>query len=1109
MEDGFVLLRHRFFSLLCFSVLLVILVILSGWFPNLCLKTLAFWCSLRLVQVCSNLTAKTMRKRRNDPRNHPRKHAIGELQAQQSCAIICSYTFPCSPLPLGGADAARLSRRWESLDMVTGSSYSFGDLLRRYRLAAGLTQEELAAEAGLSVRGLSDLERGARLAPRRETIQLLSEALHLSAAERTGLEAAARQRQVPVAQASGGSVSSPPYSTPVWPLVGRAQELALLDQLLTDGQPVLLVAGEPGIGKSRILQAGIERAQAQGWMVLSGSCHRHSGQDPYAPLLGALVDSLRRQSPAEQRRQLQGCSWLVRLLPELAEIRVVSPPTWMLPPVQERRLMFAAVAQYLANVAGPAGTLLVLDDLHWAGPDAIDLLQALLRAPVDRPLRLLAAYRDTDVVSQDLLALLVADLVREGRATRAELSPLAEAEATALLVELLPETADGDPHLRQQVLARAGGVPLFLVSCVQALLTGHLTWNGASHVPWTLREAILQRVVALQEAAQQVLRLAAVVGRRVPRTLLVAVAARANLAEEAVLDALEGCGRARLLGEVGGDAYQFTHDLIREVLLSDLGTARRALLHRRVAEVLEATVPGAAVTVLAYHYAQSDEQDKAILYLERAGDAARAQYAQTEAASAYREVVARLETLGRRAQAATVSEKLGVMLARQARYDEALVSLERAGEVSRLEGDLEGELHALAQIGRIHRWRGTSQEGLTRLLPLLGRLPQTRASPGTAAFYVALAYLYMGSGQYSEQIAAAEQAATLARALGDDALLTAAQERRAAALLMVGRLEETCRTLTEEVIPVGEASGELWTVITALSNLARAYEFVGDYQQARARRQQAIALAERLGDLEALAHLLSGRGLNAFALGEWQRARADFERATTVVDSTGQFWYATYPPHGLGLLCLAEGRQEEAAEYLTLALTLAERNHDLQALCWVQGALAEWDLLSGRPEAARGRLVPLLDAPGLIVSYSRESLALLPWAYLELGEVGQAQALLAQVISTARQAQMGPTLVQALRVQALVLSKQARWEEAEHGLEEALTLCRGMAAPYAEAKTLYVAGLVSRKRNEFEPARQRFEAALTILEQLGERLYARSIEPLLGKSGTPVKGGEQ
>src|SRR6266571_3660860 len=137
----------------------------------------------------------------------------------------------------------------------------------------------------------------------------------------------------------------------------------------------------------------------------------------------------------------------------------------------------------------------------------------------------------------------------------------------------------------------------------------------------------------------------------------------------------------------------------------------------------------------------------------------------------------------------------------------------------------------------------------------------------------------MGNGQYSEQIAAAEQAATLARALGDDALLTTAQERRAAALLMVGRLEETCRTLTEEVIPVGEASGELWTVITALSNLARAYEFVGDYQQERARRQQAIALAERLGDLEALAQQVQVRptrvrGLRVHALVWRKQARS-------------------------------------------------------------------------------------------------------------------------------------------------------------------------------------------------------------------------------------------
>jgi tetratricopeptide (TPR) repeat protein len=578
------------------------------------------------------------------------------------------------------------------------------------------------------------------------------------------------------------------------------------------------------------------------------------------------------------------------------------------------------------------------------------------------------------------------------------------------------------------------------------------------------------------------------------------------LTEEAALEGLETCVRVRLLGEGGEDAYQFTHDLIREVMLSDLGTARRTLLHRRVAEVLETTVPAPAITVLAYHFARSDEQDKAILYLERAGDAARARYAHAEAASAYHEVIARLETLGRITQAAAASEKLGMMLALQAHYDEALVTFERAGEVYRVESDLEGELRALAQIGRIHRWRGTSQEGLTRLLPLVQRLPTTAASRGAAAFHVALAYLYKGAGQYSEQLAAAEHAATIARAIGDNALLTTAQERRAAALLALGRLEETCRELTGEVIPASEATGNLWTLITAHDNLAVAYEFLGDYQQARASLEQAIALDERLGDPAEMAYLLYGRGLNAFALGEWKRARPDFERAATLVGSTGQFWYATYPLHGLGLLCLAEGREEEAAHYLAQALTLAEQNHDLQVLCWVQGPLAEWDLLSGRPEAARGRLAPLLDAPGLMVSYSRESLALLPWAYLELGEADQAQALLAQVLSIARQARMGPTLVQALRVQALVLSKQERWEEAEHSLEETLTLCRGMGAPYAEAKTLYAAGLVSRNRREFEPARQRFEEALEICTHLGEHLYARHIEQLLGQGNTSEHG---
>jgi len=440
-----------------------------------------------------------------------------------------------------------------------------------------------------------------------------------------------------------------------------------------------------------------------------------------------------------------------------------------------------------------------------------------------------------------------------------------------------------------------------------------------------------------------------------------------------------------------------------------------------------------------------------------------------------------------------------MMLALQAHYDEALVTLERAAEVYRVQADLESEVRTLAQLGRIHRWRGSSQEGLTRLLPLRERLPKQTASRGAAAFYIALAYLYKGVGQYSEQVAAAEHAAQLAQAIGDAALLTTALERRASALLTLGRLEETCRELTTEVIPASEAAGNLWTWITALDNLAGAYALLGAYQQARLTLDQALALNERLGDPAEMAYLLSMRGLTAFALGDWHQARPAFERAATVVGATGQFWYASYPAYGLGVLNLAEGREEAAAHALSQALRLAQQHQDQQALCWVQATLAEWDLLAGRAEAARDRLAPLLDAPGLLVSYSREALALLAWAYLEVGEADQAHTLLTQVLSTARQARMKPTLVQALRVQALLVSKQERWQEAEQALQEALTLCRAMAAPYAEAKTLSTAGLVAQHQREWARARERFEAALTLLEHLGERLYSGYIKQVLSR----------
>ena len=169
---------------------------------------------------------------------------------------------------------------------------AFGAVLKRYRRAAGLTQEALAARAGLSVQGISALERGVNRTPRKDTVHLLAAALALTERDRAALLASGASWSAVTAPVSERA-SAPP------PLVGRVREVALVERhlTLTGGPPLLVLAGEPGIGKTRLLQEATRRAGHGGWRVLAGGCQRRGGQEPYAPLLGALQRYLRRQRP--------------------------------------------------------------------------------------------------------------------------------------------------------------------------------------------------------------------------------------------------------------------------------------------------------------------------------------------------------------------------------------------------------------------------------------------------------------------------------------------------------------------------------------------------------------------------------------------------------------------------------------------------------------------------------------------------------------------------------------------------------------------------------------------------------------------------------------------
>jgi tetratricopeptide (TPR) repeat protein/transcriptional regulator with XRE-family HTH domain len=974
-------------------------------------------------------------------------------------------------------------------------------LLRRYRRAAGFTQEELAERAGLSPEGISALERGVNRAPRRDTVELLADALALPQRDRTVLENAARRRpdaqESPTdAAASAGAARALP------PLVGRAREQAAIDRhLAAAGPPVLLFAGEPGVGKTRLLQEAERRAGEAGWVVLMGGCQRRTGQTPYAPVLGALEQHLQSTAPVQRKADLQGCAWLVRLLPELTEI--VDPPSssWPLPPEQERRLTFEAVGRYLRNVAGPAGTLLVLDDLQWSDADALDLLAVLIHASGRGDLRVVGAYTDTELRLDDPLTPALADLARDGLIQHHRIGPL-DAGDSRTLADASMGRDRGQVEVTDELLRRTGGIPFFIVSCVQALRAGAIAEVPADDVPWDAAQSVRQRVSALPGAARDLLDIAAVAGPRVPLWLLLSAAggdAHDGRGDDAIARALESACRARLLAEDGESGYVFAHGLIRDVIAADLSAARRAGLHRRIAELLERSASEAPVEQLAYHYARSGDVEKAIAYLERAGDHAADMGAYTAAEGYYRDLVRRLDAMDRRMLACPVRRKLGATLCTLARYAEALEVFEQVAETYRRAGDWEQEGQVTALIGQTHADQGTAQEGIVRLSSLLDSLDAQRFSSSTGGLLQdTLAQLYHLAGDYSQQLAAAEQAAELAQAAHDARLLAKVRMRTGNALRMLGQLD-AASAMMEEAIATSESAGDQQTLAYALENVSVVYLLRGELARASRYVERALALVERAGDPLSLQLMVMRRGLNKFGTGDWTQSRRDFERAAALTAQTGTSWVSAYTALGLGLLDVVQGQRASGMAHLEEAIALAQRSGDLQAVRWAQTAVAEAELLDGQARSARERLEPLLDRPGQqegLVTYLMPYLA---WAHLELGDAARAEDIVTACTERATSENIRLALVDALRVRALLALRQGQVAAAATVLDEGLALTAWMDYPHGRAKVLCMYGMVEVQRGDPVRAHERYEGALAILRPLGEQLYAARCERALAE----------
>jgi class 3 adenylate cyclase/tetratricopeptide (TPR) repeat protein len=465
-------------------------------------------------------------------------------------------------------------------------------------------------------------------------------------------------------ETSDDIIPLPPKLSPLpsFGVYGRAREQAIIEQCWNAAKvgqrQVALLAGEPGIGKTRLAIEEGRIAHREGGTVLLGTCDEDI-HPPYRPFVEALRHYVMKAPDevlAQHVREHQGD--LLRIAPLLAERVPNVPKPHIADAETERYLMFEAVVGLLATASEHRPIMLILDDLQWAGAPELLLLKHIVASPKPMHLLIIVTYRDTDLSMVHPLAALLADFRSERGLTRIAMGGLDDEgviefvtaatgrvlnQAQLEMVRSIRKNTEGSPLFLGEVLRN------FTESGASFMQAEPGTTRGDFHIgiPEGVKEAIGRRLSRFSSDTNKVLRIASVIGLEFDVALLKSVA---EMAEGAVLDAIDEAKSAAIITEAPSDtvSYAFTHMLVRATLYDALNPERRARMHQRVGTALEhltADRPGQRIDELARHWlaaGKSGDPAKAITYARQAGDKSLAGLAFEQAAKYYEQALSLL-----------------------------------------------------------------------------------------------------------------------------------------------------------------------------------------------------------------------------------------------------------------------------------------------------------------------------------------------------------------------------------------------------------------------------------------------------------------------------------
>ncbi len=802
-------------------------------------------------------------------------------------------------------------------------------------------------------------------------------------------------------------------------LIGRDASLQammnLVDNLTQGVGGLIWIEGEPGIGKSRLMEEFAALAMDSGALLWTGASSPQKSDQAFSLFSHLIFQALNLQptsTPDQIRTKINQVvqSWPrdARMARSYLEMLLGLRPSGLegerlssLEPEQLRQQTFVALRRLFRSLAHQQPMIILLDDLHWIDPMSAELLLFLVTMVTLVPILFVCAQRRQGADSPNDRLVKVQSLIPT-QTVHLPLPRLSKNESEVLLSELLPQT-EMPTALRRTILAQSEGNPYFIEEYVRMLIEyGYLQhhqgrWlvNGDQDiadlpVPSSLEVLIRSRIDALPPDLKQLLQEATFVGTPFEIDLLEAISQVPDV--RIAIKRLE----SRLLVRRGAKAnqWQFNHPMIEAVAYGMLLKARRRELHLRVGQVLEQRWAGVEINhaeELAYHFSQTDQGTKALKYLVMAGKRAAAQYANEEAI-VYLEQAAQLLSTEPDApdyERWSIAASLGDAYRSIGKYADSMAILKAGLAMATAEGLAENQQASLyRRLGDTARRQGemeTARGYYDRALAILNRFTDRQAQTEVARSLTGVAWTHFLQGHFDQARQACEAGSEVARSAGTVAELATAEN------LLGGihyRQSEWIPALhhTTRAMVLREQVGYTWGVASTLGNLGVLAVLAGHWNKAQSFFDRCLALQQDIGDVEGLAIAHNNAGSLARDQGKLDLAENQFRKSLDVATPFNMGFHIANSSIGLAQVLLLKGKIEEAQETITASFAQAGEIGAEDALAEIYQTQAEISLAMLQWDEAKAAAE---KAAFLAAEKGNRSLEAISWRVASEIELGQ------------------------------------------------------------------------------------------------------------------------